>query len=250
MGPIGVGYAMARFARPDRRPERAGAGPDPPARLPGKSGSAEEAHMAYGVLWGAAALTVVGAIRALLPRRERRRGALSPCGRSAPPGARRSRPGGDEQGVEKSTDPDERVPGDNDARVQRTPRTERRASGADLDRKNPEFSRALDLMRAETASPEGGHVFITGKAGTGKSTLIKHFLETAVTASTVVLAPTGVAALNVQGQTVYRFFNFWIDVTPEKVRKSGKPKRRSCTRSCRPSSSMRHRCCGRICSIV
>ena len=80
-------------------------------------------------------------------------------------------------------------------------------------------------MRAEGSSTSGGHVFITGKAGTGKSTLIKHFLETTDTTSTVVLAPTGVAALNVRGQTVFRFFNFWIDVTPEKVRKkSGKPK--------------------------
>ena len=158
--------------------------------------------MAYGVLLGVVALTVVAAIRALL-----------------------SSPGADEQGVEKSSDPDEPVPGDDDARVQRTPQTEHRASGADLDRQNPEFSRALDLMRADMASPEGGHVFITGKAGTGKSTLIKHFLETTVTASTVVLAPTGVAALSVQGQTVFRFFSFWIDVTPEKVRKKpGKPK--------------------------
>lgn len=61
-----------------------------------------------------------------------------------------------------------------------------------LDRGNPEFFRALDLMRAEGRHSTGGHVFITGKAGTGKSTLIKHFLETTDTTSTVVLAPTGV----------------------------------------------------------
>lgn len=54
---------------------------------------------------------------------------------------------------------------------------------------------------------------------------IKHFLDTTDTASTVVLAPTGVAALTVRGQTVHRFFNFWIDVVPEKVRRNpGKPK--------------------------
>lgn len=35
-----------------------------------------------------------------------------------------------------------------------------------------------------------------------------------------MLAPTGVAALNVQGQTVHRFFGFRIDVTPDKVRES------------------------------
>jgi ATP-dependent DNA helicase PIF1 len=34
-----------------------------------------------------------------------------------------------------------------------------------------------------------------------------------------VLAPTGVAALNVRGQTVHNFFRFRVDVTPEKVRR-------------------------------
>lgn len=34
----------------------------------------------------------------------------------------------------------------------------------------------------------------------------------------VILAPTGVAALNVGGQTIHRFFNFPINVTPEKIR--------------------------------
>ena len=35
----------------------------------------------------------------------------------------------------------------------------------------------------------------------------------------VVLAPTGVAALNVKGQTIHKFFHFYIDVTPDKIRK-------------------------------
>ena len=134
-----------------------------------------------------------------------------------------SRSDADEQ--EESTSSDEPEPGERTRRS--TERAERRAgpSRTGLDRHNPEFFRALDLMRVEGRHSTGGHVFITGKAGTGKSTLIRHFLETTDTTSTVVLAPTGVAALNVQGQTVFRFFNFWIDVTPEKVRKKpGKPK--------------------------
>ena len=40
----------------------------------------------------------------------------------------------------------------------------------------------------------------------------------------MVLAPTGVAALNVKGQTIHSFFNFYIDVTPESVRKKAVPK--------------------------
>lgn len=131
-----------------------------------------------------------------------------------------SRPGVDEQEQRKTSDEPEPSKGTRAS----AERAGRRAgpSHTELDRHNPEFLRALDLMREESSSSTGGHVFITGKAGTGKSTLIKHFLETTDTTSTVVLAPTGVAALNVRGQTVHRFFNFWIDVTPEKVRESPK----------------------------
>ncbi len=62
------------------------------------------------------------------------------------------------------------------------------------------------------------NVFITGKAGTGKSTLLRHFLET-TEKSVVVLAPTGVAALNVNGQTIHSFFRFSTHVTEREVKK-------------------------------
>ena len=62
------------------------------------------------------------------------------------------------------------------------------------------------------------HLLITGSAGTGKSTLLGLFCER-VSWDPVVLAPTGVAALNVGGQTVHRFFGFGIDITPESVGK-------------------------------
>ncbi|MEZ4897822.1 MAG: DEAD/DEAH box helicase [Saprospiraceae bacterium] len=49
--------------------------------------------------------------------------------------------------------------------------------------------------------------FITGKAGTGKSTLLQLFRQT-TKKQVVVLAPTGVAALHVKGQTIHSFFAF------------------------------------------
>lgn len=48
-------------------------------------------------------------------------------------------------------------------------------------------------------------LFITGKAGTGKSTLLEAIRGYKMP-DTVVLAPTGVAALNVQGETIHSFF--------------------------------------------
>ncbi len=78
---------------------------------------------------------------------------------------------------------------------------------------NPQFRRALDLM--ETT---GKNLFITGKAGTGKSTLLEYFRAT--TAKRIaVLAPTGVAALNVRGQTIHSFCGFKPDITPDAVKK-------------------------------
>lgn len=86
---------------------------------------------------------------------------------------------------------------------------------------NPAFERACERMNAGQ-----GNLFITGKAGTGKSTLLEYFRLHA-NVRPVVLAPTGVAALNVRGQTVHRFFQFRIDVTPEKVRESRRKPRRA-----------------------
>ena len=47
--------------------------------------------------------------------------------------------------------------------------------------------------------------FLTGKAGTGKSTFLRHICDE-VKKRFVVLAPTGVAAMNVKGQTIHSFF--------------------------------------------
>ena len=48
-------------------------------------------------------------------------------------------------------------------------------------------------------------LFITGRAGTGKSTLL-NLLKKTTRKNAVVLAPTGIAALNVGGQTIHSFF--------------------------------------------
>ncbi len=64
-----------------------------------------------------------------------------------------------------------------------------------------DFRYALDQLEA------GANLFITGRAGTGKSTLLTLFRNT-TRRKVVVLAPTGVAALNVQGQTIHSFFGF------------------------------------------
>lgn len=49
------------------------------------------------------------------------------------------------------------------------------------------------------------HIFLTGKAGTGKTTLLREIIET-THKRTVVVAPTGIAALNAKGVTIHSFF--------------------------------------------
>ncbi|MCS7075105.1 MAG: AAA family ATPase [Bacteroidia bacterium] len=69
----------------------------------------------------------------------------------------------------------------------------------------PEFEKAIQLL----TNPMYNCVFITGKAGTGKSTLLKYYIHNlAPKNKTVVLAPTGIAAVNVGGQTIHSFFKF------------------------------------------
>ncbi|GAA2909160.1 ATP-dependent exoDNAse (exonuclease V) alpha subunit [Microbacterium keratanolyticum] len=53
------------------------------------------------------------------------------------------------------------------------------------------------------------HVFVTGRAGTGKSTLLQHFAWN-TSKQIAVCAPTGVAALNVEGQTIHSLFKLPI----------------------------------------
>jgi ATP-dependent DNA helicase PIF1 len=55
------------------------------------------------------------------------------------------------------------------------------------------------------------HIFVTGRAGTGKSTLLEH-LSWNTSKQLVICAPTGVAALNVGGQTIHSLFRLPIGV--------------------------------------
>ena len=52
-----------------------------------------------------------------------------------------------------------------------------------------------------------GNVFLSGRAGTGKTTLIRKYLAEAGE-NAIVLAPTGIAAMNAGGQTIHSFFKF------------------------------------------
>jgi ATP-dependent exoDNAse (exonuclease V) alpha subunit len=66
------------------------------------------------------------------------------------------------------------------------------------------FSKEAELA-LELLQNSSEHLFITGKAGTGKSTLLSYFRKISKK-RLVVLAPTGVAAINVNGETIHSFF--------------------------------------------
>jgi type II secretory pathway predicted ATPase ExeA len=70
----------------------------------------------------------------------------------------------------------------------------------ELDENNKKFNSAAEFIR-ETNKP----VFLTGKAGTGKTTFLKYLREI-TNKNSVILAPTGVAAINANGQTIHSFF--------------------------------------------
>ncbi|MEI7904620.1 MAG: DEAD/DEAH box helicase, partial [Candidatus Firestonebacteria bacterium] len=78
---------------------------------------------------------------------------------------------------------------------------------------NSDFKKAVELLENSEKN-----VFLTGRAGTGKSTFLEYY-RNITSKNMVVLAPTGVAALNVRGETIHSFFNFKPDITLEKVRK-------------------------------
>lgn len=64
----------------------------------------------------------------------------------------------------------------------------------------PEYDAALSYIE------EGeGNLFVTGRAGTGKSTLLRSVMDLVGTEG-VCVAPTGLAAVNVGGQTIHSFF--------------------------------------------
>ncbi len=93
---------------------------------------------------------------------------------------------------------------------------------ANIDTDNREFQNALRLITDTNQS-----VFLTGKAGTGKSTFLKHICEV-THKKFIVLAPTGIAAVNVGGMTMHSFFKMPLkplipddpDYSPRNIRKT------------------------------
>ena len=91
-----------------------------------------------------------------------------------------------------------------------------------IDLDNIEFQNAWNLIRNTRRS-----VFLTGKAGTGKSTFLKYICAK-TSKEHVVLAPTGIAAVNVGGQTLHSFFKIPFkpllpddpDFSPRRLRKT------------------------------
>lgn len=70
---------------------------------------------------------------------------------------------------------------------------------------NPETVYAAPAEWVARGAGAQGNLFLTGRAGTGKTTLLRKFLAEAGDKA-VVVAPTGVAAMNAGGQTIHSFF--------------------------------------------
>ena len=81
---------------------------------------------------------------------------------------------------------------------------------------NDQFQKALDLIENSRHN-----LLLFGKAGTGKSTFLNYCREH-LKKKIAVLAPTGVAAININGSTIHSFFGFSVDITVEKVRRLSK----------------------------
>lgn len=69
---------------------------------------------------------------------------------------------------------------------------------------SPDQISALNLLGDRT------NTFLTGRAGTGKSTVLREFLKASDPDTTVVLASTGAAAILVAGRTFHSFFGLGI----------------------------------------
>ncbi|WP_176014472.1 ATP-dependent RecD-like DNA helicase [Victivallis sp. Marseille-Q1083] len=89
---------------------------------------------------------------------------------------------------------------------------------------SPEQEKALRLMLS------GKNVFLTGEAGTGKSTILREFRERC-TRECVFLAPTGIAAINVGGATLHSFFLLKPGLmTPDSIEEVGSKSHRALIR--------------------
>ena len=86
---------------------------------------------------------------------------------------------------------------------------------------NPDFLKAVEILEKTKK-----HLFLTGRAGTGKSTFL-NYIRKNLAKNFVVLSPTGIAAVNIGGQTIHSVCNFAPNITIEKARKKGHSQRNS-----------------------
>jgi len=91
------------------------------------------------------------------------------------------------------------------------------SNAASIDTSTPEFQAALNIIRHTQHS-----LFLTGKAGTGKSTFLRYVKEN-TRKKAVVLAPTGIAAINAGGVTLHSFFKLpFHPLAPDDSRYAGR----------------------------
>ena len=89
-----------------------------------------------------------------------------------------------------------------------------------IDPNNAEWQMAFNMVAFTNTS-----MFITGKAGTGKTTFIK-YIQKEIKKNFLILAPTGVAAINAGGQTMHKFFGFPMDIINPDLSYSASPEKR------------------------
>ena len=95
---------------------------------------------------------------------------------------------------------------------------------------NQQFDLAFNLLQNT-----GTNLFLTGKAGTGKTTFLKRLKEVSPKRM-IVVAPTGVAAINAGGVTIHSFFQLPFGPTFRLHRNTGEAKQISRTNSARTKS--------------
>ena len=95
---------------------------------------------------------------------------------------------------------------------------------------NQQFDLAFNLLQNT-----GTNLFLTGKAGTGKTTFLKRLKEVSPKRM-IVVAPTGVAAINAGGVTIHSFFQLPFGPYIPLHRNTGEAKQISRTNSARTKS--------------
>ena len=88
--------------------------------------------------------------------------------------------------------------------------------------KNLSFEEIEDEIINLLDDEEQQFIFLTGAAGTGKSTVLEH-VKNQLDKKKMVVAPTGIAALNIGGTTINSAFRIGFDTIPE-ITKSKDPR--------------------------